>query len=243
MLMLVGLLSLPLAAQSLQDALQGILLGESGSCSRRPHLPHAAELCWPRPHPCRWSCCRLWAQEPRSHSGRCCGRAAWSLRSVIGSLQRRRQLPPRPVLSWEAAAPLLPAALAAHGQPGHRTAVPWTPRVCWTCTASSGSTEIHISICPCCFSARAPPVLRGNSGASPGCRICGQFLEMSVYVGQFLWGIFVACSLFPTIPPFFFPQKHLKAVQFCNWNVLWLREFLGMQRAGLWPADRLSPQG
>lgn len=49
--------------------------------------------------------------------------------------------------------------------------------------------------CPC--SSRA---------ASPGCRICGQFLEMSVYVGQYLWGISVACSLFPTISPFFSPE-------------------------------------
>lgn len=39
--------------------------------------------------------------------------------------------------------------------------------------------------------------------AAPSCRICGQFLEMSLYVGHYLWGIIVACSLFPTILTFF----------------------------------------
>lgn len=62
--MLVGLLPLPLTAQSFWDALQGMLLGESSSCRHWPHLPCAAELCWPRPRRCRWSHSRLWAQEP-----------------------------------------------------------------------------------------------------------------------------------------------------------------------------------
>lgn len=196
----------PLAAQSFGDVLQGMLLGEGSSCSPQPHLPCAAELCWPRHVPAGAAAAAGCERSSPAALGQML--QASSLEPQIHNWLPAG-IPARPVLPWEL------QQRSCHGQPGHGTAVPGTPRACWARTASSRNTDIQISICPCCFSAHAPPVLHGNTGASPGCGICAQFLEMSVYVGQYLWGIFVACSLFPTIPPFF-PQKHLKAVQFCS---------------------------
>lgn len=91
-----------------------LLLGERGSCCALhpgPLLSSPGILHDPAGN-------MLSAQEPRSRSGRCCERAAWSLTSVIGSLQRRgshfshdlpRRLQHRPCRR----------ALTAHGQPGY----------------------------------------------------------------------------------------------------------------------------
>lgn len=202
----------------------------SGECcwgraapAARPICP---ELCWPRPA-LPPLCCRLWAPEPRGPRADAAGSsAAWSLRSLIGSLQRCRLLPPRPGFAWKLQqhSPQLPWQLTAGWARDSRALSP--PSVLDSLEQKHWNPNFNMSLlllCPCCV-------------AALGLLQAGQFLEMSVYVGQHHWGILLRA---PSSPPFL-PQKHLRAVQFCNWNVPRLVELLGMQRAALWPADRAN---
>lgn len=96
----------PLAAQSFGDVLQGMLLGEGSSCSPQPHLPCAAELCWPRHVPAGAAAAGCERSSP----------AALGQMLQASSLEPQIHnwlpagIPARPVLPWEAAAALLPQA-------------------------------------------------------------------------------------------------------------------------------------